>query len=80
MLTNEISVVSCLVTKSCLTLYQSMDFNSPTHCSSLGPSVQGISQARILEWVAIPISRGIPTQGSNRHLLCLLHGRQIIYQ
>ena len=40
-------------------------------CSTPGSSVHGISQARILEWVAISFSRGIfPTQGSN---LCLLH-------
>ena len=32
-----------------------------------GPSVHGILQARILEWVAMPFSRGIfPTQGSNQ--------------
>jgi len=36
----------------------------------------GILQARILEWVVIPLSRGIfPTQGSN---LGLLHCRQIL--
>ena len=41
-------------------------------CSQTGSSVHGISQARILEWVAIPFSRGIfPTQGSNLgHLHC----------
>ena len=34
-------------------------------------------QARIVEWVAMPFSRGIfPTQGSN---LGLLHCRQILY-
>ena len=39
-----------------------------------GSSVHGILQARILEWVAIPFSKGIfPTQGLNPHLLCLLH-------
>ena len=27
-------------------------------CNPLGSSVQGILQARILEWVAIPFSRG----------------------
>ena len=34
-------------------------------------SVHGILQARILEWVAIPFSRGwiFPTQGSNLGLL-----------
>ena len=40
-------------------------------------SVHGILQARKLEWVAIPFSRGIfPTQGSNPGLL---HCRQDIY-
>ena len=38
--------------QSCVTLGNSMD------CSLLGSSVQGIIQARILEWVAIPFSRG----------------------
>ena len=33
-------------------------------CSSPGFSVRGIFQARILEWVAIPFSRGLSTQGS----------------
>ena len=42
----------CLVTKSCLTLCNLMD------CSLPGSFVHGISQARILEWVAIPFSRG----------------------
>ena len=42
-----------------------------------GCSVHGILQARILEWVAIPFSRGIfPTQVLN---LGLLHCRQILY-
>ena len=46
----------------------------PMDCSPPGSSVHGILQARILEWVAIPFSRGIfPTQGWN---LGLLHFRQ----
>jgi len=44
--------VKVLVTQSCLTLYNPMD------CSPPGSSVHGILQARILEWVAIPFSRG----------------------
>ena len=40
------------VTQSCLTLCDPMD------CSQPGSSVHGILQARILEWVAIPFSRG----------------------
>ena len=41
-----------LVTQSCLTLCNSMNY------SPLGSSVQGILQARILEWIEMPISRG----------------------
>ena len=42
------------------------------------PLSMGILQARILEWVAMPSSRGIfPTQGSNPGLL---HCGQILYQ
>ena len=50
----------CLVTKSCPTLCDPMDY------SLSGSSVHGISQVRILEWVAISFLQGIfPTQGSN---------------
>ena len=38
--------------KSCLTLCD------PNNCSLAGPSVHGILQARILEWVAMSFSRG----------------------
>ena len=39
----------------------------PTDCSPPGSSARGISQARILEWVAISFTRRIfPIQGSNR--------------
>ena len=38
--------------QSCLTLCD------PMNCSPPGSSVHGISQARILEWVAMPSSRG----------------------
>ena len=49
--------VCCLVTKSCLTLCNPMDSNLP------GSSVHGISQTRILEWVAIFFSRDLPQPG-----------------
>ena len=35
----------------------------PMDCSLPGSSVHGIMQARILEWVAIPISRDLPDPG-----------------
>ena len=41
-----------LVAQSCLTLCNPMDYSLP------GSSVQGILQARKLEWVAITFSRG----------------------
>ena len=42
-------------------------------------SVHGILCARMLEWVAMPSSRGLPNPGSNLHLPCLLHCRWILY-
>ena len=50
---------------------------SPMDCSLLGSSVHGILQARILEWVVIPFSRGaLPIQGLNPghpHCWCILY-------
>ena len=45
-------IMKVLVTQSCLTLCD------PMGCSQPGPSVHGSLQARILEWVSIPFSRG----------------------
>ena len=60
-----------LVAQSCLTLCNPMD------CSLPGSSVHEILQARILEWVTIPLSRGVfLTQGLNPGLS---HYRQILY-
>ena len=44
-------VAKVLVAQSCPTLCDPMD------CSPPGSSVRGISQARILEWVAISFSK-----------------------
>ena len=55
------------VTQLCPTLWDPMDY-----------TVHGILQARILEWVAFPFSRGsFPTQEWNWGLL---HCRRILYQ
>ena len=60
-----------LLAQSCPTLCDLMDHSPP------GPSVHGISQARIPEWVTISYFRvSSLTQGSN---LCLLHCKQILY-
>ena len=51
-----------------LTLCDHMDHSPP------GSSIHGILQARILEWLSNFLLQGIfPTQGSNPHLLHLLH-------
>ena len=52
---------------------------NPMNCGTPGPSVHGILQARILEWIIIPFSRG-SSRPRNRtlvsHFLRLLHCRQ----
>ena len=51
-----------LVSKSCPTLCDAMD------CSPVGSSVHGILQERILEWVAMPSSRGSPQPRDQTHI------------
>ena len=54
------------VTQSSLTLHDPMDFVT-------GSSVHGILQVRLLEWVAVPFSRGIfSTQGLNPRVLLII--------
>ena len=60
-----------LVAQSCLTLCDAMD------CSLPGSFVHGIVQARILEWVAIPLSR--ISSWPRDWTLSLLHYRHILY-
>ena len=60
--------VCVLVAQLCPTLCD------PTDCSPPGFSVHGILQARILEWIAIPFSRGT-SQPRNRTLVSCMAGR-----
>ena len=53
------------VAQSCLTLCD------PVDCSPLGSSVHGILQARILEWVAIPFSRGSSRTKDQTQVSCI---------
>ena len=57
------------VAKSCLTL--------AALCSLLGSSVHGVSQARILEWIAIHLSRGSSQLRGRTHISRI--DRQILY-
>ena len=61
----------CFIAKSYLTLYSSTDCNIP------GSSVHGILQARILEWVAMPSSRGSSQSRDGTRVSCI--DRQIIF-
>ena len=62
---------ACLVAQLCPTLC------NPMTCSPPGSSVHGISQARILEWVAISFSRGSSPPRDRTHVSYI--GRQILY-
>ena len=62
---------SVLFTQSCLTLC------NPVDCSPPGSSVHGILQERILEWVAMPSSRG-SSQPRDQTLVSCIAGRLFI--
>ena len=57
-----------LVPQLCLTLCNLMD------CSPPGFSVHGILQARILEWVAMPSSRGSSRPRNQTVVSCIAGG------
>ena len=46
----------------------------PMDCSPPGSSVRGILQARILEWVAMPSSRGSSPSKDQTHVACVAGG------
>ena len=62
----ELAQYCCLVAKSCLTLVTPWTIGRPPHSS-----VHGISQARILEQVAISFSRGSSTPRYRNCLFCV---------
>ena len=53
----KVNLMKVLVARSCPTLCDPMDCSDPMDCRTLGFSVHGILQARILVWVAISSSR-----------------------
>ena len=58
--------VKVLVAHSCPTLC------NPMGCSPPGSPVHGVLQARILEWVAIPFSRGSPQPRDQTWVFCIV--------
>ena len=68
------SVCVCMHVHLCPTLCDPLD------CSLWGPSVHVIFQARILEWVAIPFSRGSSWPTDRTQVSCIsCNGRWILY-
>ena len=66
---------ACLLSRSVVS-----DSCDPTDCSPPGSSVHGILQARILEWAAIPSSRGSSRPGDQTHVSCVsCLGRRFLY-
>ena len=54
-----------LIAETCPTLCY------PTDCSLRGPSVHGISQARILKWITIPFSRRSSQSRNQTQVSCI---------
>ena len=65
------SYCCCLITESCLTLYNLVDYSPP------GSFAHGISQARILEWIVISFARESSWLRDWTHISCI--GRQILW-
>ena len=66
-----VCVYVCVCTQLCPTLCNPIDFSPP------GSSVYGIFQAQMLEWVAIPFSRGSSQSRDQTCVSCT--GRPILY-
>ena len=64
-LKKSLKKVKVLVTQSCPTLCNLMDY------SLSGSSIHGILQARILDWAAIPFSRGSSQSGDRTQVSCI---------
>ena len=68
---SKVAILMCVRAQLCPTLCDPMD------CSPPRSSVHGISQARILEWVAIPLSRRNSWPKDQTCIFCI--GRWILY-
>ena len=69
-----VSMHTCVHAYLCLTLCNPMD------CSPPGSSVHGIFQARILEWVAISLSKGSSRPKDQTHGSYVSYiGKRILY-
>ena len=65
------TLLLCMLAPSCPT------FCDPMNCSPSGSSVHKISQARLLEWVVISLSRGSSWPSDQTRVSCI--GRHVLY-
>ena len=74
-LAGALSGVLLILSYCCFSVAQSCPtLCDPVDCSPPGSSVHGISQAKILEWVAISFSRGSSRLRSRTHFSCIAGG------
>ena len=64
---NQAAAAAAKSLQSCLTLCDPMDYSPP------GSFVPGILQAKIMEWVAMPSSKGSFRPRDRTYVSCLLH-------
>ena len=83
-LTSKIYIRACSSILLCVCTSESLQSSpalfDPMDCSWSGSSVHGILQARILEWVAMPASRGSSRPRDRTHVSYIFcTGRQVHY-
>ena len=67
-----LQVCVCVRARACtLSRFSHVRLCDPVDCSLLGSSVHGILQARILEWVAMPFSRGSSQPRNQTQVSCI---------
>ena len=69
--------LACCSPWSCKVKESEVALCDPMDCSPPGSSLHGIFQLRLLQWVAIPFSRGSSRPREQTHISCL--GRRTLY-
>ena len=64
-------VCVCACVCVCICVYVSLTLCDPMDCTPPGSSVHGILQARILEWVVMPSSRGSSWRRDGTRISCI---------
>ena len=68
------SVCVCVRVRACFIAQSRQTLCDPVDCSHQAPLSMGILQARILEWVAMPSSRGSSQLRDQTQVSCIADG------